>query len=253
MYSDVIWIICSISKVIENTDKIILIDKTKRSLNEESSCGIHDLIRNNCIICFTAKESPQCQLTRKNTNSTIRCKQDISIIFNPKCFNIRLRVKDPKESTKFYSFLGLSVVQKLEFPESKFDLYFLGFDSSEAPSRNRHWTDREGLIELTHNYGTELDDGFKIANGNSKPGKGFGHVAVSVDNIHAACQRIEDAGYSFQKKLNDGRMKSIAFALDPDGYWVELLSQRSVEETAHVSTTILSTYRMVCPNSFLQR
>lgn len=38
------------------------------------------------------------------------------------------------------------------------------------------------------------------------------------DNIQAACQRIEDAGYKFQKKLSDGRMKHIAFALDPDGY-----------------------------------
>lgn len=173
------------------------------------------------------------------------------MILNSKCFNNRVRVKDPKESTKFYSFLGLSVVKKLEFPESKFDLYFLGFDSSEAPSYNRHWTDREGLIELTHNYGTEQDDGFKVASGNSETGKGFGHIAVSVDNIHAACQRIEDAGYRFQKKLTDGRMKSIAFALDPDGYWVEVLSQKNVEETARVTTTELSTYRMVCPNSCL--
>lgn len=172
------------------------------------------------------------------------------MILNSKCFNNRVRVKDPKESTKFYSFLGLSVVKKLEFPESKFDLYFLGFDSSEAPSYNRHWTDREGLIELTHNYGTEQDDGFKVASGNSETGKGFGHIAVSVDNIHAACQRIEDAGYRFQKKLTDGRMKSIAFALDPDGYWVEVLSQKNVE-TARVTTTELSTYRMVCPNSCL--
>ena len=157
-------------------------------------------------------------------------------------------MKDPQASIKYYGFLGLSVINKLEFPDSKFDLYFLGYDSTEAPSHGRHWTDREGLIELTHNYGSEQDDGFRVANGNSEPGKGFGHVAISVDNIQAACQRIEDAGYKFQKKLTDGRMRNIAFALDPDGYWVELLSRGNVEETAQLTTTELSTYRMVCVN-----
>ncbi|RZA06908.1 MAG: lactoylglutathione lyase, partial [Proteobacteria bacterium] len=27
----------------------------------------------------------------------------------------------------------------------------------------------------------------------------------------------------FQKRLTDGRMKSIAFIKDPDGYWVEII------------------------------
>lgn len=44
--------------------------------------------------------------------------------------------------------------------------------------------------------------------------------AFSVDNIEHACARLESNGVSFQKKLADGRQKNIAFALDPDGYWV---------------------------------
>lgn len=63
--------------------------------------------------------------------------------------------------------------------------------------------------------------------------------------VQAACQRIEDAGYKFQKKLTDGRMKSIAFALDPDGYWVEVIGQNPVEKTEGVKTTDTSSYRMV--------
>lgn len=39
--------------------------------------------------------------------------------------------------------------------------------------------------------------------------------------LQAACQRLEKAGVSFQKKLSDGRMRHIAFVLDPDSYWVE--------------------------------
>lgn len=128
-------------------------------------------------------------------------------------------MKDPKASIKFYEHLGMSQVNKFEFPDNKFDLYFLAYNSSKSVSKDNHWTDREGIIELTHNYGTENDSNFKVANGNKEPGKGFGHVCVSVDNIQAACQRLEDAGYKFQKKLKDGRMHSIAFVLDPDEYW----------------------------------
>ncbi|KAJ9640418.1 Lactoylglutathione lyase [Coniosporium apollinis] len=155
-----------------------------------------------------------------------------------------LRIKDPKASVKFYEFLGMKQVNKLEFPDNKFDLYFLAYDSPKAVSHGNHWTDREGIIELTHNYGTEDDPNFKINNGNSDPGKGFGHVAISVDNIQAACQRLEDAGYQFKKKLSDGRMRSIAFALDPDGYWVEIICQKPVEETENVKETDTGTYRM---------
>ena len=127
---------------------------------------------------------------------------------------------------KFYEFLGMKQIKKLEFPDNKFDLYFLAYDSADSVSPDAHWSDREGVIELTHNYGTESDPSFKVANGNSEPGKGFGHVCISVDNIQAACSRIEEAGYRFQKKLTDGRMKSIAFALDPDDYWVEIIGQK---------------------------
>ncbi|KAJ7116902.1 lactoylglutathione lyase-like protein [Mycena epipterygia] len=155
-----------------------------------------------------------------------------------------IRVKDPKESLKFYEFLGMKQIAKLENPDAKFDLYFLAYDSPGAVSHGKHRSDREGLIELTHNYGTESDPEYKIVNGNTEPHRGFGHVCVSVDNIQAACARLEDAGYRFQKKLTDGRMRNIAFALDPDGYWVEIISFNPVESTADVKTTDVGTYRM---------
>jgi lactoylglutathione lyase len=156
-----------------------------------------------------------------------------------------IRVKDPKASVKFYEHLGMKVIQKIEQPEAKFDLYFLGYDSPKAVSGGNHFTDREGLIELTHNYGTENDENYKVSTGNEEPHKGFGHTCISVDNIQAACQRIEDAGYKFKKKLTDGRMRHIAFVLDPDDYWVEVVSMNPIEATEHIKTTDLETYRMV--------
>ena len=114
-------------------------------------------------------------------------------------------------------------INQMDFPDNKFSLYFLAYDDPESASTGAHWTARQGVLELTHNHGSESDPNFKIANGNSDPGKGFGHICVSVDNIQAACKRLEDEGYKFQKRLKDGRMKTIAFALDPDGYGVRKL------------------------------
>lgn len=155
-----------------------------------------------------------------------------------------IRVKDPKASVKFYEHLGMKLIKKLEFPDNKFDLYFLGYDSPSALYHGRPFAGREGLIELTHNYGTENDPNFSVTTGNKEPHRGFGHTCISVDNIQAACKRIEDAGYTFQKKLTDGRMRHIAFVLDPDGYWCEVIGQKPIEETAEVKETDVSTYRM---------
>ncbi|KAF4549795.1 Lactoylglutathione lyase-like protein [Elsinoe fawcettii] len=155
-----------------------------------------------------------------------------------------LRVKDPKRSLAFYEFLGMKQINKIANPDAKFDLYFLAYDSPKSASSGQAWTDREGIIELTHNYGTESDDNYKITNGNTDPHKGFGHVCVSVDNLQAACQRLEDQGYKFQKKLTDGRMRHIAFVLDPDGYWVEVIGQKPIEQTEDVKTTDTGSYRM---------
>ncbi|KAF7293342.1 Lactoylglutathione lyase [Mycena kentingensis (nom. inval.)] len=150
-----------------------------------------------------------------------------------------LRVKDPQASLKFYNFLGMSLVHTLKNPDLKFDLYFLAYDGAQSVSKKNHWTDREGVLGLTHNHGTE-----KNVNGNTDPSRGFGHVCVSVDNIQAACSRLADAGYRFQENLTDGRMKHIACALDPDGYRVEIMPFNPIDETQDVAETSVETYRM---------
>lgn len=72
------------------------------------------------------------------------------------------------------------------------------------------------------NWGTEDQADFAYANGNSEPGRGFGHIAVVVDDIEKACERFESLNVKFIKKLTDGSMKNIAFIADPDNYWVEV-------------------------------
>ncbi|KAG8967368.1 Lactoylglutathione lyase [Tulasnella sp. 427] len=140
-----------------------------------------------------------------------------------------IRVKDAKESIAFYTdVIGMEVISEYHNNDAKFSLYFLAFDRSDGKdskeAKDSGRMRREGVLELTHNHGTESDSEFKgYANGNQDPGRGFGHIAISVDDIEAACERFERLGVRFQKRLTDGKMKNIAFILDPDGYWIEVV------------------------------
>lgn len=136
-----------------------------------------------------------------------------------------IRVKDPAASLKFYSdILGMKLLRKAEMKEAEFDLYFLSFPKDLQPGHKVESTAKsgvnpmaqmEGILELTHNYGSEKKEGQVYHNGNEEP-QGFGHIAVTVDNIDAACARFDEMGVKWKKRLTDGRMKSIAFVLDPD-------------------------------------
>lgn len=65
------------------------------------------------------------------------------------------RIKDPRESLKFYTnVLGMRLLQKLDFPEMKFTIYFMGYQNAEdIPTDNEErtkWTlSRQATIELT--------------------------------------------------------------------------------------------------------
>ncbi|XP_077522578.1 glyoxalase 1 [Amblyomma americanum] len=141
------------------------------------------------------------------------------------------RIKDPKASLDFYTrVLGMRLLQKLDFPEMKFSLYFMGFEESvpETGSREERarWAfSRKATIELTHNWDDHPENGYH--NGNSAP-RGFGHIGIMVPDVEAACARFEKLGVKFVKKPQDGKMKHIAFIQDPDGYWIEIFNNVTV-------------------------
>lgn len=73
-----------------------------------------------------------------------------------------------------------------ESPGSDFTNYFLAFpmegQSLTKEEKKASKLSREGVLELCHNHGTESDPEFKgYANGNEGEGRGFGHLAISVD------------------------------------------------------------------------
>lgn len=117
-----------------------------------------------------------------------------------------IRVGNLERSLEFYTgVLGMKLLRKHDYPEGKFTLAFVGYGPEESNT----------VIELTHNWDTESYD----------LGNGFGHIALGVDDIHAACDRIRKAGGKVVRE--PGPMKHgttvIAFVEDPDGYKIELI------------------------------
>ena len=86
-----------------------------------------------------------------------------------------------------------------------------------SESEDYLWTMSGTTLELTHNWGSETDETFAVNNGNVEPFRGFGHIAVMTRDVYAVSEELEAAGVRFQKRPNEGRMKGLAFALDPDG------------------------------------
>ena len=143
-----------------------------------------------------------------------------------------LRIKDPSASIPFYEeVLGMTLIDRFDFPEMEFSLYFLGYVKGEVPSepkvRAKWLFEQPALLELTHNHGSELGPGHPYHNGNEEP-RGFGHIGISVPDVYAACDRFEAHGVPFVKRPDDGHMKGLAFVKDPDGYWIEILSSQGL-------------------------
>ncbi|MGP5649246.1 lactoylglutathione lyase [Psychrobacter celer] len=141
-----------------------------------------------------------------------------------------LRVKDPAKSLEFYTgVLGMTLLAVKKFPEMEFDLYFLAKLTDSERENLPSGADLEifafrqrGILELTHNYGTESQADFSYHDGNSGP-QGFGHICFSVPNLTDAVAWFDKNNVEFKKRPEDGSMKHIAFIKDVDGYWIEIV------------------------------
>jgi len=140
-----------------------------------------------------------------------------------------LRIKDPERSLAFYTgIFGMRVLRRLDFPDLNFSLYFLArlADGEEPPedvASRTEWTfSQRGILELTHNWGSENDPSVQYHNGNDEP-QGFGHICFSVPDLDDAIQWLDGNGVEYVKRPDQGKLKDIAFVKDPDGYWIEII------------------------------
>lgn len=142
---------------------------------------------------------------------------DTSLVTNTTC----LHVSNIDVSVKWYvDAFGVSVLHRRS--TDSYESAFVALDSKGHPNAGAPVSQRDGVIELRQLVGSSAK-GVKIYNGNTDPYKGFGHLCFALSNIEEAQKHLLEQGVEFKKRLEDGRQKNIAFVLDPDQYWVELI------------------------------
>lgn len=121
-----------------------------------------------------------------------------------------LRVSELDRSIRFYTeILGMKLLRQKDYPDGKFTLAFVGYGDEKDNT----------VLELTHNWDT---DSYDI-------GSGFGHIAIEVDDVYSATDKIRELGGEIIREagpMNAGTT-IIAFVKDPDGYEIELLGPKT--------------------------
>lgn len=120
-----------------------------------------------------------------------------------------LRVGDLERSIHFYTtFLGMKELRRTEVPDGKYTLVFIGYGDEASHT----------VLELTYNWGVDQYEA----------GTAFGHLALGVPDIYAACERLRAAGVKIGREPGPVKFGTtvIAFIEDPDGYKIELIERK---------------------------
>lgn len=123
-----------------------------------------------------------------------------------------LRVGNLQRSIDFYTgVMGMSLLRRTDRPDQKYSLAFVGYGSNPDHAE----------IELTYNHGV---DSYEL-------GTAYGHIALGVPDIYAACEKIRELAPRFGGQITrePGPVKGgntlIAFITDLDGYKIELIQR----------------------------
>ncbi|MEH6631320.1 MAG: lactoylglutathione lyase [Halopseudomonas aestusnigri] len=125
-----------------------------------------------------------------------------------------VRVTDLDRSIAFYrDALGMRELRRETFSDARFTLVFIGYGNETS----------NAVLELTYNWDTDV----------YRHGTGYGHIALEVENIYAACKRLENLGVKVTRAPGPmmaapdetGERETIAFIEDPDGYRIELIAK----------------------------
>jgi lactoylglutathione lyase len=115
-----------------------------------------------------------------------------------------LRVRDLDAALDFFvGKLGLTELRRQTNEQGRFTLVFVGSGLQGDSAQ----------IELTYNW--DQNEPYST-------GRFFGHLAFSVPDIYATCERLQSSGVTILRPPRDGRM---AFVKSPDGQSVELLQE----------------------------
>ena len=119
-----------------------------------------------------------------------------------------LRVGDLQRSIDFYTrVMGMTLLRQSENAANHYSLAFLGYGPNPGHAE----------LELTYNHGVSSYD----------LGSAYGHIAIGVPDVRAACDRIRSGGGQVTREPGPvkGGTTVIAFVTDPDGYKIELIER----------------------------
>ena len=119
-----------------------------------------------------------------------------------------IRVGDIDRSVNFYTaLLGMKELRRRDVPDGKYTLVFVGYAEESE----------QAVIELTYNYGVH----------SYEMGNAFGHLAVGVPDVAAACEAVRTGGGKVAREAGPVKFGTtiIAFVEDPDGDKIELIQR----------------------------
>ena len=119
-----------------------------------------------------------------------------------------VRVTDPAKSRAFYEALGFTFSRDMDIVRN---------GEKEATNYFFSLGDANDVLELTYNH-----DGRTY-----ELGTGYGHVAVTVDDLDATLERLAAQGIEPERppyRVREGGNR-ICFVRDPDGYRIELIDR----------------------------
>jgi lactoylglutathione lyase len=117
------------------------------------------------------------------------------------------RILEIDRSVDFYEKLGFEEVGRIPIRGEAINVFMNLPGDGDMPR-----------LELTYNIGRE--DPYEV-------GTGYGHIAVSVDNLDATLERLSEAGIEPEKppyQVREGGSR-LCFVRDPDGYRIEVVEK----------------------------
>jgi lactoylglutathione lyase len=116
------------------------------------------------------------------------------------------RITDIDRSVDFYQRLGFEEVGRLPIRDEAINVFMNLPGDGDMPK-----------LELTYNHGV---DSYDI-------GTGYGHIALTVDDLDATLERLKEQGIEPEKppySVREGGSR-LCFVRDPDDYRIELIEK----------------------------